>query len=310
MKRLLFTTNIEYDMRDWVKEPIEKVFAGTNCIMAITTDGRTLQKTTTPKFAVMAQYWTRIRHIALSGWASCAAIGLVSDGTCLISKRALRYLCDCFAPGHSSASVFEHVNNTIKSWSQIQQVAISDAYFALEESGKVRMIAANQGTQNAYAETAYWSNIRRIVTGSTSDAVFGLTEDGRVMCAGENVTNGPHGDIRKTVSQMHNVIDVGTMGSECEAILFAFKDGTVMDLSGTRIPVTAWTGPAGGGQGVLESHFLYETIILNSERHLVRYSHSDRNLTEVFPNHPEISSFAVGDCQYGPPFVLAVEELG
>ena len=44
MYQLLYTPNAPFDMSDWEKKKITKVFAGMNCVIAITETGETLQK--------------------------------------------------------------------------------------------------------------------------------------------------------------------------------------------------------------------------------------------------------------------------
>ena len=43
-------------MSDWENESIRKVYAGTNCIMAITDDGRVLQKVTDEKYGASRRF--------------------------------------------------------------------------------------------------------------------------------------------------------------------------------------------------------------------------------------------------------------
>ncbi len=297
-RKLLYTPDIGYDMSDWEKEPIEKVFAGTNCIVAVTSDGRTLQKTNRPQYALRTVYWTRIKEISLSLWASCHAIGLVSDGTCMVAKRALHGLCE-----QRNQISFYDVNDEVKSWRDILQVAVSDAYFALDRSGCVHMAAPDFYTKADYAEVNEWRNIRRIATG-TQNSVFGVTRDGRVLIAGSNLTGKRL--LRSDLAKLHDVYDVCATGAECEEVIVALKDGTVMNADGTVLPVKAYTAPEEDGRGVFQSHFWYETIVLDSDQRLTRLSHND--VSEVFKNCPPIASFAVGDNDYGPAFTIAVAE--
>lgn len=131
MGKLLYTDNIGFLMDDWKRESIKKVYAGTDCIMAITEDGRVLQKTESKEIAARTEYWTRNKQIAISHCCPGIAIGLVSDGTCMISKRPLRLkekmLCQSL----------ERINEQIKSWNNIVQVAVSDTFFALDSDGRV-----------------------------------------------------------------------------------------------------------------------------------------------------------------------------
>lgn len=300
MKKLLYTKNIGYRMADWKSEPIDRVYAGTNCIMAVTEDGRTLQKTVRPELAVRTAYWTRISQISVSAAMSCMAIGLVSDGTCLIAKRALRNLCRVW----DRSDPFDVVNEQVKSWRNIVQVAASDAYFGLDGSGRVHLAAVTADERQAYAEALEWENVRRIVTGP-QDAVFGITEEGRVLCAGVGVKNA-HRNLQSTLDGFRDVADVALTGSECERVVLALKDGTVLDSSGTALPVRTLPVDAVGRQ-VLAGHFYYTVIALNADRRLVYAMGDDRG--PVFPgSESPVLSFAVGDCHWNRPFVLAVTE--
>ena len=303
MKKLLYTENIGFDMSDWEREPIEKVFAGTDCIMAVTSDGRTLQKTTKPEYAARTKYWTRVEQIAVSGWASCHAIGLISDGTCMIAKRFVRSWCE----DAEDALPFDAVNNEVKSWTDITQVAVSDSFFGLDRKGKVHVSPLSRHERRDYADVGTWNGVVRIVAGSQS-GVLGITGEGNVLCAGASFVRGPHGDVRDRLAALKNVADICTTGSECEEIVVAYNDGTVETLGGREIFDHAWTGPLEKGTSVLQSHFRYEVIILDSDRKLVRWAPQAGGLSSVFSICPLISSYAIGDRNFGKPFVIAVSE--
>ena len=301
MRKLLYTSNIPYDMRDWKHEPIVKVFAGTNCLMALTSDGRTLLKTAAPDYAPRTQFWTRVREIALSGTAPCHAIGLISDGTCMIAKRSVRTRCE-----QAGALPFEEINAEVKRWRGITQVAVNDTFFVLDESGAVHMAPLSQYEKEDYAGVPSWRDIVRVVS-TTSNTVFGITRGGGVRCAGGNLAHGPQGDCRERLAALENVADICTSGAEAQVILIAFKDGTVTDLSGRPVYGRAWTGPTEPGLRVFQPHFWYETVILNNEKRIVRWQ-VDTGINEVFENCPRIASYAVGDANYERPFVIAVSE--
>ncbi len=295
--KLLYTANIGCDMRDWERETITKVFAGTDCILALTDDGRVLQKTSEPDLKLRTQYWTRIKDISLSGFAACHAVGLVSDGTCLIAKRALRSLCD-----REDSLPFDRINNEVKSWKQIVQTAVSDSYFALDSAGFVHVAPCSRYEQNDYEAVKSWRDVRRIVTGP-QNSVIGITKSGGVLCTGGNLKRG---DVQTAVSELRHVADVCTTGSECEEMIYALTDGTVMNLRGDPYPVKASAKAIARGQGVFRSHFHYEVILLDENDRLLRISRGE--VSAVFDDCPPIASFAVGDNHYGPPFVIAVSE--
>lgn len=299
-KKLLFTGDIKYDMSDWKREPIEKVFAGTDCILAITSDGRLLQKTNQQEYALRTAYWTRIEDVSLSGLIPCHAIGLVRDGTCMIAKRALRNQCNS---GHPHLS-FERINDTVKSWTQIVQVAVSDAYFALDRSGRVLCAPVTPYEMEDYSEVTSWTNVRRIEPGPQA-SILGVTNDGRVLAAGGNLSRDYD---RRFISGLRDVADICTTGSECETIVFALKDGTVMSNKDTAYPVIASPERLAAGRSVFKSHFAHEVLVLAEGNRLVKIDLDMRRVCDVFEGHPSISSFAIGDNDYRGKFILAVAE--
>ena len=301
MLKLVYTDNIGFDMRDWEREPIIKVFAGTGCIMAVTEDGRTLQKIKDSSNAAAVKYWTRIQEISLSAWMSGVAIGLVSDGTCLIAKRPVRFLT---SPDNFEQTIpFDTVNNRVKSWNHIVQTAVSDTFFALNDEGKVVYSPLSRYTDKDYRNVLSWNNIGKIVVG-LQNSIIGITKDGRLCCAGADLLRGPHGDVRARLASYTDVTDVCMTGSECEEILIAHRDGTVGVLGRNEIlPVKTLAGE----ECVLKSHFTYTVFILDENRNLIRFDR--RTPTAVFPQGTVISSFAVGDYHY-EPFVIALAETG
>ena len=207
MYKLLYTDNVGFDMSDWEKMQICKVYAGTDCIMAITDTGEVLQKTTSPSVAARTQYWTRITDIALSKWAPGVAIGLVSDGTCMISKRAVRE--------HDYEGRFDFINNQVKAWTDIVQVAVSDAFFGVDRAGNVHYVSLSRSGTDDYREVIQWKNVKKIVTGN-QNSVFAITRDGNVLAEGASCRRGPHGDISDKLSVINGVVDIYPTGSGCE----------------------------------------------------------------------------------------------
>ncbi len=300
MKKLVYTDNIGFDMSDWTEEPIDKVYAGTDCIMATTQDGRTLQKITEYSASARTIYWTRIKQISISKWCTGLALGLISDGTCMVSKRALRRICG-LKHGYYP---FERVHNEIKEWKNMIQTAVSDSFFALDQDGRVHISALNAYLENDYREVVSWENICRIVPG-TQHSLFGITRDGRVRCAGTDLKMGPHRDIAEKTASLSGVTDVFPTGSECERIYFAFRDGSVRDLSGTRVEVITSDDPPDGK--LFDGTFNYNVLVLDRNNRLVNCMHPSE---PVFSADGKVTSFASGDIHYGPPFALAVLETG
>ena len=300
MKKLLYTDNIGFDMTDWEREPIERVFAGTNCIMAVTLDGRVLQKTDSSEYTARTQYWQRIRQLSVSKCISGLAIGLVEDGTCMISKRALRRIT---GPGWNNAS-FDSIHEQIKGWKDLVQVEVSDSFFGLDRAGKVHAAAFNSALRQDYCpELERWTGVKRIVVGN-QNSIFGITEEGRLLCAGSNLLRGPHGDIRKALRDLEGVVDVFPTGSECETVLIAFRDGSVRDHRGSLLPVR--TVPAPGPRQVFDGTFYYNVLFADAKGELIRWNSGKLNLP--FNGKGRIISFASGDHNYGTPFALAMIE--
>lgn len=301
MGKLIYTANIPFDMKDWNRESIREVFAGTDCVMAITDDGRVLQKTTDTDIAARTSYWTRVKQISLSRCIPGLAIGLIQDGTCMISKRPLRKIC------HGNSSKFDHINREIKSWNHIVQIGVSDAFFALEDSGVVRFVSYDTRIEKTYADVLKWRNIARIVP-ALQGAVFGITKDGHVVGAGENAEHGPHGDQRTRLTQLGHIVDVCPSGSECQWTVLAQENGRIFESCGTfDFPGKALQlSHADAAAGVLAGHFNYRIIVMTPDRNLIQYENGE--LSSVFDSPIRVSSFAVGDINYTDSFVIGVAE--
>ena len=212
-----------FDFQDWSQYDIKRLFAGNECVMAITEDGKVLQKVQRAEYAARTIYWKNIKSIAISSFWTALAVGLVSDGTCMVSKRALRECCAI------TERRFEFMNARLKELKDIVEIAVSDAIFALDKHGKVHHISLWR--EDDYQSVDSWSNIRHIVTGN-QNMVFGITNDGTVLCAGTNALRGPRGNLQEKLSVFHDVIDICAMGSEGERILLALSDGSIVDLQG------------------------------------------------------------------------------
>lgn len=284
MYKLLYTDNVEFDLRDWENLEIKRVFAGKDCVMAITQSGKVLQKIRNREFAARTEYWTRIQQISISKWAEGVAIGLVEDGTCMIAKRPVRTMCEKFRQS------FDRVNNTVKAWTDVVQVEASDAFFALRRDGTVEYVSLCAYAQD-YAQVAQWKNVVKIRTG-IQNSVFGITKDGKVLSAGANTRN-----RRDAIAQYSQVVDLCSTGSECEEVYLLLADGRIITTKGTVYEGTYTS---------LNAHFNYRVFALNQEQRLVDLCSYDDQ--QVFPEKYRIQSFAVGDHNYHMPFVVAVAE--
>lgn len=229
MYRIVYTKSTPFSMKDWNKESPVKIAAGADCVMAVTADGRALQKITSPENAARTEYWINIRDLALSKSVPGMAVGLVNDGTCMISKRPVRRLCGDDDEGKRR---FDRINNEVRSWKNIVQVAVSDTFFALDSGGRVHFAPVFCGDD--YKDALSWEGIVRIVPGN-QNSLFGITAEGKIVSAGYNLTQGPHGDVRDALAGLTDVTDICALGSECEEIIYAAGDGTVRSLSGRVI---------------------------------------------------------------------------
>ncbi len=290
MYKLLYTSNVPFDMSDWNDKQIKRVFAGLNCIMAVTEDGKTLQKMQNRDDMARTQYWTRIQQIGISKWAEGAAIGLVADGTCMIAEKPVRSACEVF---HLN---FKHINDTVKSWTDVVQVAASDAFFALCSDGTVRYVSFCDRYQAEYEEIQGWRDVIKIVPGN-QNSIFGITKDGKILSAGYNAMN-----TKRYLPQYQNVVDVFPAGSECEDLYILTADGSAFH---TRNDLNILND--GNPFQKLDGHFGYRVFAMTQSQRV--FALSDGNMASVFPEQYKIISFAVGDIRYTEPFVIAVAEV-
>lgn len=296
MYKLIYTPNIGFNLTDWEQMQIREVVAGTNCIMAITDTGEVLQKTLNLSVAARTRYWTRIQAIALSKCISGMAIGVVADGTCMISKRALR--------AQDNEGRFEQINNEVKSWTNIVQVAASDSYFGLDVTGNVHYAPLSQFGQNDYRGVLNWKNVRKIVTG-TQNAIFGITTEGKVLAEGANCHRGPHGDISRYFASVKGVVDIFPTGSECENVFMLLDDGKFVDLNGNT--VNTLKTPLRASNKVLDGTFFHFVLANDNGKRLVNLCNDSHDVLNA--DDGRIVSFAAGDINYRPPFAIAVVEL-
>jgi len=292
MNQIICTKNAPFSFFDWQLKNISRVFAGCECVMALTADGEVLQKVTDDALAARTEYWTRIRDISVSSCIPGLALGLVADGTCMIAKRPLRRLCD------GRMWDFTRVNDAVRSWNHIVQVLVTDALFSLDREGQVHCVSPDPLCRG-YDEVARWRDVVRLAAGN-QDSVFGITKDGRVLCAGANCLRGPHGDLRAALSSLSGVTDLSAAGSECERILLSRKDGIVTDLSGTALlSGVRREAPVFGGNFALTAVYMEDGTLS-----LLPYWFPDQRQLHRLENVP-VSSFAAGLAE-GSPFAAAV----
>lgn len=294
MNKLIYTSDIPFDMSDWEKLPIRNVYAGKNCIMAICDDGSAIQKIKDESKAARMQFWTRIKQISISKCIEGLAIGLVEDGTCLIGKRAARFACEI------TKASFDDLNDAVKEWEDIVQVEASDALFVLDGNGKVYYLAFSEFCSRDYIEVLLWKGIKRIVTG-VQNSIFGITEEGKVLCAGANCR-----EKYKDLDNFSDIIDVFPTGSECEKLYLVHRDGTVSEYSDGKIEGILCE-EASLPTKRLDGTFGYSVYALTKDGAISGVSYE--NLEAPFEGSSDITSFAVGDAGYPISFVIATERI-
>jgi len=290
--KLLKTSGCPFSFDDWAGERIIKVFAGLECVMALTADGVVLQKVLDDALAARTEFWKNIKDISLSNCFPSLAVGLLNDGTCMVSKRPLRKICEM------NGIQFDDINNRIKALRDIVEVAVSDAVFALDKYGRVHHIALSR--YDNYNKVETFENVDRIITGNQC-AVFCITKDSKVLCDGSNCVSGPHGELKNTLSGVDNVADICVMGSECEQIVLAFKDATVKDLFGDELDFKYGFSPC-------KSNFCLSALSVGDGFvKFIDYSFPAKEELEEIEK-TAVSSFAVGIGKGFTPFAVAVKK--
>lgn len=285
------TQSCPFSFVEWFFKDITAVYAGKGCVMAMTGQGEVLQKVSNPDLAARMEYWTNIQEIAISQCFDSLALGLEKDGTCMVAKRALRRCCEI------TGVSFDWVNSQIRELKQIVKICVSDAIFALDSRGKVHCIPLTR--QHDYHGVASWENIVHICAGNQC-SVFGITAEGKVLCAGHNCVAGPRGDLREKLASCRDVADICSLGSEGERVVLAFRDGTAADLSGEPI--------LSGIADRFQSNFCLGAVLRrDGTLDFIPYHYPQTEDLEKLKNKP-IKSFAVGLTENYNPFVIAVKE--
>lgn len=287
MGKLIYTKNIPFSMRDWEQEDIVQVWAGSGCAMARTAEGKLLQKVIRQECAARTDYWSSVRDVAISQLLQGTALGLKQDGTCMISKRPVRCLCQ------EHPRDFDQINDGIKAWRNVIQVAVSDAFFALDRDGKVHHVGF-QPWNAGYDRIESWSPVVRIVPGS-QDALLGITGEGKLLYAGANPAH-----LRADLEKAENVADGCFFGSESQTVLLVYKDGSAGYLNGERL----WDS---GVQGIKSDYLLaaaqMEDGSLRFETYGCNLNPEDYRCMENIP----VVSYGIGSGEnFGTQFVIAV----
>lgn len=293
MSILLTTGHISFPVMTWRFMKLRKVFAGNGCVMALTERGEVIQRVADKELAADLKRWQGVEDIAISQCFPALAVGLREDGTCIVSEPALRRCCEI-----RGVNVGE-VLRLIDSWRDIVQVQVSDAIFALDRFGRVHCAALGDAGQ--YRDVEAWRSVARISAGSQC-AVFGVTADGTVLCAGHNSVAGPHGDLRAKLEGVTGVADICATGAECQKLLLAYRDGTVKDLYGSTY------GRKHAGRDVFVSNFTVAAIRqADGTAVFDPYWFPETESLQALQGRP-LRSCAMGHVSFENPFVIALGE--
>lgn len=293
MTGLITAGKVPVSLLLWKIMNLTKVYAGNGCVMAIDREGKALCRTAPGLEREDLDDWIQIQSISVSQHVPGLAVGLTRDGTCLVTGKALKRFCE------TTGASFRSAVATIASWRNIVQVQVSDAVFALDRWGRVHCVSLTRGTD--YSSLDQWRPVRRIVTGN-QDAIFGITADGRVLCAGHNCLRGPRGDMTETLAALERVSDICAIGSECGRVIVACADGSLRDVfSGETL-----NGAHRGAPAFVSNYCL--AAVMEKENRV--------DFVEQFFPKPEalealrgirLQSVAVGHHD-GEPFVVAIRE--
>lgn len=239
------------DVRGLDGPDIVKVAAGNGVVAVITRDHRVRHLALDPEYALREQYWTRVTDIAVSQLIGGLCVGLIEDGTCMVSKRALRRASRNSADLETGQNaLFEQINHTISSWQNVVQVAVSDAIFALHADGTVSCCELRPGGKPPdYPEVPLWRDVKRIAVGLQC-GVAGITEEGRVLVDGGNLTDGLH-HRRPVFADGLDARDICLIGPECEAIYILDARGHVVTNDGKPVSQGVYRDVCSGWNGAL-----------------------------------------------------------
>lgn len=294
MSKLIRTKSCPFSLLSWRFHKITKVYAGSECIMALTENGHVLQKVTRPELAEDTAAWGNIRDISVSQLFPGLAMGITHDGTCVITKPGLQHCREI--TGIRVSDVLRFVD----SLRDIVKVCISDAIFALDRYGKVHYMPLSR--QDDYQAVSQWQTITHIAVGSQG-SVFGITAQGTVLCAGAGCVRGPRGDLRETLSGYRDVVDICGLGSECNRVVLALTDGTLADTDGL-LPLPAHKGKTGVLQG---NCFIHGVLCREDTLEFIPYHYPNPEELEAFRGK-RITSFAAGFADGFQPFIIAVTQ--
>ena len=148
-----------------------------------------------------------------------------------------------------------------------------------------------------------WRDIVHIVTGA-QNSVFGITKDGKVLCAGSNC-RGRFSYLEQQLEPYHDIIDLYAAGSECEVVYLLSKDGTVAYTRGN----TQAENTNGECIQKLDGHFYYTVFGQTSSNRLLSFSsRMNKENDKESEGWNNVRSFSFGAAEYIRPFLIAIIE--
>jgi len=325
MSKLVFTSNIPFDITDWEsRKDIVSVAAGRNCAMAILQDRTVLKKScpnsedtksyditelsgrdrllfknvSSPEYLAQLSLspengWNRIKQLAVSHFVSRVVIGLREDGSCIVHVDREKD-CDC----GRAAIAYTRVNRI----RDISEIAVSDAVFALQRNGDVFHYSFY--VPDDYYRVNDWHNVKHIVTGA-QNSVFGITHDGKSLCAGANCNDRVH----QFLSGETDIEDLCTVGSESEWLILLHKDGTVSSPNVSASLNTRLSEANRQRFVKLYGHFYHTAYGLTENHTLIPlFSPLSGCDNEIVSSWSGVRSFALGQQGFSSPFAIAVLE--
>ena len=279
MESIICTKNARFRFRQWDWHEIKKLYGGIGVVMALYRNGEVHTLTESNNIDCHTSHWRNIADLAISNLVPGAAIGLKRDGTCISSvghTYGVHTLCD------------------------IIEVAASDAFFALDKYGKVHCIPL-KGMHPDYSAVASWKNIAHIAVGN-QDAVFGITYDGKVVCAGANCENGPMGNMNDLLKDVGNIAAICVQGAESGRVILFDKDGNIFPLGGEKYDMKY------SGAKRISSNYCFTALQTPDDKlDFITYYYPDEKELNIFRNIQPYS-FAAGLSLENQPFLVVLKE--
>ena len=307
MTKLVYTPNIPFDMHDWRNlQSIREVAAGCNSLLAVLNDGSVLYKS-----ANAEQLKGNLPYQRL--FANCFSPDPVNGGPMpllcwknIVKADCSKYMDDTFIGLRKDGTCLAYTarpsgRRIVEDWTDIVEVAASDAFFGLDRNGEVHHIhlTTDRYNHDDYFETEFWHDIEHI-RGGVCNSVFGITSEGKVVCEGGNCSQ----RIKDACAEKEDVVDIYVTGSEAQDVFFLHKDGSFSCLDKWFIfPYESDLFVQFAG------HWSKTVFAIQKDRTLVPLSKGmPDKITDTVLEWSPVMSIAFGQKNYDPPFAVAVLE--